>query len=137
MQCKKASLGEEALTRMQTLDSIGRTLGEEYDILQPLPERFANLVRRIAELTGDKTPPRHNGESTAVAGMRYHFPVSQGRHRPQYQDDSGKVFATSEEAIAHASVLAAVLLQDKGWEGSVISVTDKDGAVVAQTSVGS
>ena len=140
--CKKASLGEEALTRKQTLASIGRTLREEYDISQPLPDRLANLVGQIAQPTDDKNPPRDDGESTIVestivAGMKYYFHVSQARHRNQYRDDSGRAFATPDGAITHASVLAAELRRDSGWDGSVISVTDKDGNVVAQMAVGS
>jgi hypothetical protein len=87
---------------------------------------------KIAQLTDDKNPPRDDGESTIVPGMMYYCHVSQGRHRNQYQDDSGRVFATPDEAIIHASVLAAELRPDNGWDGSVISVTDKDGNVVAR-----
>jgi hypothetical protein len=133
---KKASLGEEALTRKRTLDSIGRTLREEYDISQPLPDSLANLAGQIAQLTDDKNPPRDDVESTIFAGMKYYFHVSQGRHR-QYRDDSGGVFTTPDEAITHASVLAAKLLRDEGWDVCVISVTNKDGNVFAQIAVGS
>ncbi|MGZ3321911.1 MAG: DUF6894 family protein [Xanthobacteraceae bacterium] len=65
----------------------------------------------------------------AVDGVRYYF------HVGQYPDKTGKVFSTREEAIAYASVLAHELAQDKGWSGSVISVTDEDARVIAQISV--
>jgi hypothetical protein len=63
---KKPSLGEDALTRKKALDSIGRTLREEYDTSQPLPDRLANLVDQIEQLTEGKNPPRNDGDSTSL-----------------------------------------------------------------------
>jgi hypothetical protein len=134
MRCKKASLGpEEILIRRQVLASIGRSLREGSDTSQPLPDRLANLVRQIAELTEDKNQPRDG--SPFVAGMRSFFHVSDVRAR-QYRDEFGKVFATPDEAIAHASVLAGQLLQGKDWEGGKISITDHDEKDVAKINVG-
>jgi hypothetical protein len=72
MLYKKPSLGEDALTRKKTLDSIGRTLRQEYDTSQPLPDRLARLVEQIAQPTDDNNLPRDNDESTIVPGLMYY-----------------------------------------------------------------
>ncbi len=44
---------EKAAHSAQVLASIGRGLREGHDAAQPLPERFADLVRKIEQSTGD------------------------------------------------------------------------------------
>lgn len=66
-------------------------------------------------------------------GIRYYFHVQNGS---KYSDQTGGVFANDEEAIAHASVLAAELKQDKDWAGFVVCVVDEDGRLVAHVPVG-
>jgi hypothetical protein len=38
--------------------------------LQPLPDQLAHLVEQIAQVTDDKNPPRNDGESAIVPGMK-------------------------------------------------------------------
>ncbi len=44
---------EKAAHSAQVLASIGRGLREGYDAAQPLPERLADLVRKIEQSTGE------------------------------------------------------------------------------------
>jgi hypothetical protein len=78
--------------------------------------------------------PRHDesGPEVIVDGAKYFFHVSNGK---QYLDETGRVFSTDQEAVAHASVLAEELGQDRDWGGFVISVTHEDGRVIAQVPV--
>lgn len=54
----------------------------------------------------------------------------------EYPDRTGAVFANHEEAMAHASILAAELKQDVDWEGFVICVTDERERLVAHVQAG-
>jgi hypothetical protein len=47
-------------------------------------------------------------------GRRFYFHIRNGC---RYPDETGLVFPSSDEAIAHASVVAAELAQDEGWDG--------------------
>jgi hypothetical protein len=69
------------------------------------------------------------GMQIALEGTRYYFHVSNGRN---YPDETGSVFPTNEDAVAHARRLAAELEQDLDWGSFVVSVTDVDGREVAQ-----
>jgi hypothetical protein len=60
---------------------------------------------------------------------RYFFHVRNGS---TYPDETGCVFRSEGEAVAHAVVLASELTQDKDWDDFVIVVTVGDGRVVAQ-----
>jgi hypothetical protein len=53
----------------------------------------------------------------------------------RYSDESGKEFATREDAIAYASILVDDLRRDKSWDGFEVSVTDEAGAIVARKRV--
>jgi hypothetical protein len=93
------------------------------------PLRSATL-RHVERLVG----PAWGGTDTPVPadGARYFFHVSNGR---RYPDETGRVFSTRQEAIAHASVLAAELGQDEDWGSFAISVTDADGNLIARIPV--
>jgi hypothetical protein len=47
---------EKAAHRTQILASIGRGLREGHDATQPLPDRLADLVRKIEQSTGERQP---------------------------------------------------------------------------------
>ena len=111
---------------------IGRRFGDKTtsildDVTAPLGSA---TLRHVERLFG---PTRDDTEREIVAeGVKYYFHVSNGR---QYSDETGKLFPTDREAVAHASVLAAELRQDRDWDGFVISVTDKDGKAIAEIPV--
>jgi hypothetical protein len=67
-----------------------------------------------------------------TGGSRFYFHIRNGR---RYPDDTGSAFASAQEAVAHASVLAAELAQDDSWEGFSISVTDEQGREIARVAV--
>jgi hypothetical protein len=75
------------------------------------------------------------GTEMPTEGARYYFHVTPLTHGGRYPDQTGKVFATREDAIAQASILAAELRVDKGWEGFCIFVTDQDGRTVIRIPV--
>jgi hypothetical protein len=47
---------ENAAHRVRVLAEIGRGLREGHDAAQPLPDRLADLVREIDQLTGERQP---------------------------------------------------------------------------------
>jgi hypothetical protein len=55
-------------------------------------------------------------------GSRFYFHICNGR---RYPDNTGSAFASAQEAVAHASVLAAELAQGDSWEEFSISVMDE------------
>jgi hypothetical protein len=63
---------------------------------------------------------------------RLDYAMSSGR---RYPNDTGSAFASAQEAVAHASVLAAELAQDDSWEGFSISVMDEQGREIARVAV--
>jgi hypothetical protein len=67
-----------------------------------------------------------------TGGSRFYFHIRNGR---RYPDDTGSAFASAQDAVAHASVLAAELAQDDSWEGFSISVTDEPGREIARVAV--
>jgi hypothetical protein len=67
-----------------------------------------------------------------VAPARYYFHLRNGQ---RYPDESGKVFSSTEAAIAHAALVASELTQDEGWEGFEIVVTDQQGNVITRVPV--
>jgi hypothetical protein len=61
-------------------------------------------------------------------GAKYYFHVGNGR---QYLDETGQMFPSQREAVAHGAVLAAELAQDGDWDSFAISVADANGRVIA------
>jgi hypothetical protein len=65
-------------------------------------------------------------------GATYYFHVGNGR---QYPDETGQMFPSQREAVAHGAVLAAELAQDGDWDSFAISVADANGRVIARIPV--
>jgi hypothetical protein len=63
---------------------------------------------------------------------RFYFHICNGR---RYPDDTGSAFASAQEAVAHASVLAAELAQEDSWEGFSISMMDEQGREIARVAI--
>jgi hypothetical protein len=102
-------------------EDVGSILGR----LTPLLRAMA--LRQIARVSGE---PADAARGTNVPPRsRYFFHVGNGR---TYRDDSGAEFATSEDAIAYASILAGELRHDREWQGFEVIVTDAAGNVVAR-----
>jgi hypothetical protein len=53
----------------------------------------------------------------------------------QYPDEIGNAFASDQEAVAHAAVLATELAQDRDWDGFMIVVVDANDRIVARVPV--
>jgi hypothetical protein len=108
---------------------IGRSFPHEStSILEYLtaPLRLA-AARHIERLHGGVHD--HPTAEITVQRARYFFHVGNGT---RYSDESGKEFATREDAIAYVSLLVEDLRRDKGWDGVEISVTDEAGAFIAR-----
>jgi hypothetical protein len=54
MRSKGILSSEKAARRAQILASIGRGLREGHDAAQPLPDRLADLVRKIEQSTSER-----------------------------------------------------------------------------------
>jgi hypothetical protein len=108
---------------------IGRRFGDKTaailkNVAGPLGWATMRHIDRLFGPTPDETVSAN--EET------YYFHVRNGQ---DYPDETGKVFQSQQEALAHAAVLAAELAQDGDWDGFVVSVTDADGRVIAQVPV--
>jgi hypothetical protein len=108
---------------------IGRSF---HDDVGPIVERLAPLLRamalrQIARVSGQ--PIEVPRETIVPRRTRYFFHVGRGR---TYRDESGAEFATPEDAIAYASVVAEELGRDGEWQGFTVIATDAAGKVVAR-----
>ena len=87
-------------------------------------------LRQIARVSGQPLePPR---ETNVPRRPRYFFHVGNGR---TYRDESGAEFATPEDAIAYASIIAEELRRDREWQGFAVIVTDAAGNLVARKRI--
>ena len=112
---------------------IGRSFANETtSILDAVTGTLSSAIHRHMErLFGSL--PTESARATVAEGARYFFHIKNGS---EYPDQTGGVFANHEEAMAHASVLAAELKQDEDWVGSAICVADERGRLVARIQVG-
>jgi hypothetical protein len=102
---------------------IGRTFADRVDSLVdlvaiPLKQATQRHIERFSSRTHafDKS-----GTEVLAAGSRFYFHIVNGS---RYPDETGSVFSTSDDAVAHAFVLAQELAQDDSWHGSSILVTN-------------
>jgi hypothetical protein len=65
--------------------------------------------------------------------IRFYFHVDNGS---RYPDETGSVFSSSDDATAHAIVLAQELAQDGSWNGSSILVMDDRGQEIVRVQIG-
>jgi hypothetical protein len=108
---------------------IGRSFGADVEpvmkeLTSPLRSAMLRQMERLFGSTQSKPNPK-----VSPRRVRYYFHVSNGG---QFLDETGEEFSTREEAIAHASVLAAELTKEGDWSGYAITVRDEDGATVAR-----
>jgi hypothetical protein len=64
---------------------------------------------------------------------RFYFHVDNGS---RYPDETGSAFSSSDDAVAHAFVIAQELAQDGGWHGFSILVTDDRGQEIIRVRIG-
>jgi hypothetical protein len=67
-----------------------------------------------------------------VVGSRFYFHIVNGS---RYPDETGSVFSTTGDAVAHAFVLAQELAQDDSWHGSSILVTNDQGQEITRVEI--
>jgi len=111
---------------------IGRSLGAYVEpTMRELTTPLRSAMLRQMERLSHSNHPQPNPKAIE-RGTRYYFHVSNGS---QFFDETGEEFSTREEAVARASVLAAELAKEGDWGGYAITVTNEDGATVAQLRV--
>jgi hypothetical protein len=89
----------------------------------------SNIFCRFATGRGAVSDANETESLFVNREARYFFHVRNGS---TYQDETGSVFRSEREAVAHAVVLASELAQDEDWDDFKIVVTVGDGRVVAQ-----
>lgn len=112
---------------------IGRFFRDE---TASLMEQLASPLKSAMQRHVDRlfVPSGHSNEQPTIRAARYYFHVD---GVGQYQDDCGTSFSTPEEAVAHASAVAAELSQSGDWEGYWILVKHDDGSLIARIPVSS
>jgi hypothetical protein len=110
---------------------IGRFFRDE---TASIMEQLALPLRSAMQRHVDRlfAPTGHAREQPTARAAQYYFHVD---GVGQYQDDCGKSFSSPEEAVAHASTLAAELSQSGDWEGYWILVAHDDGSLIARIPV--
>lgn len=111
---------------------IGRNFRDDtgpiLDRVTPLLRALA--LRQIERVSGETYDAA--GETNAREGTRYFFHIGNGR---TYRDEIGKEFVTQEQALAHASTVAAELRLEDGWNEFAVTVTDGGGNIIARMPI--
>jgi hypothetical protein len=84
----------------------------------------------VSTLHDSAVSPRTKG---VAKGSRFYFHVENGK---RYPDETGSVFSTSDDAAAHAFVIAQELAPDNSWHGSTVLVTDDRGQEIVRVPIG-
>ena len=69
----------------------------------------------------------------SAEGNRFYFHIGNGS---LYPNETKSVFSTTDEAAAHAFVVAQELAQDGSWNGSSILVMDDRGQEIVRVQIG-
>jgi hypothetical protein len=115
---------------------IGRSFSDSVDSvvnLAGIPLKHA-AWRHIERLFSPRSAIFDLSQTEVSAeGSRFYFHVDNGS---RYPDETGSVFSTADEAMAHAIVVAQELVQDGSWHGSSILVTDDRGHEIVRVRIG-
>ena len=113
---------------------IGRTFSDKVDSLVDLaaiPLKQA-AQRHIERLTSRIHAFDGPGTEGVVVGSRFYFHIVNGS---RYPDETGSVFSTTGDAVAHAFVLAQEFAQDDSWHGSSVLVTNDQGQEITRVEI--
>jgi hypothetical protein len=114
---------------------IGRSFSESVDSvvnLAGIPLKQA-AWRHIERLSSPRSAIFDLSQTEVSAGSRFYFHIDNGS---RYPDETGSVFSTADDAMAHAIVVARELAQDGSWHGSSILVTDDRGHEIVHVRIG-
>jgi hypothetical protein len=111
---------------------LGRRFGDKSaaiaeSVARPLRLAMSQRINHLFVPNADG-----NESETAAEATAYFFHVVNGK---QYPDEIGKAFASDQEAVAHAALLATELAQDRDWDGFTIVVADGDDRIIARVPV--
>ena len=114
---------------------IGRTFTDRVDSLialvaVPLKHAAQRHIERYSLRIHVFDKPR---TEVFAEGSRFYFHIVNGS---RYPDETGSVFSTSDDAVAHALVLAQELAQDESWDGCSILVTNDRGQEITRVRIG-
>jgi hypothetical protein len=114
---------------------IGRSIPAR---LESLVELVTDPLRRAAEHTIERLHStigaRHEPAAELSAdGSRFYFHIDNGT---RYEDETGSVHSTPDQAAVHALTIALELAQDDSWHGSSVLVTDAQGRQIARVRIG-
>jgi hypothetical protein len=115
---------------------IGRTFADETasvlgHLSKPLKRAALCHVEQLAPSDDEKLEPPLM-DMRSACGKSYYFHVRNGS---QYPDETGSVFATPGEAIAHAAVLVGELAHEGDWGGFSIHVVNEHGKEIARVPI--
>ena len=115
---------------------IGRPFSYKVDsvinlVATPLREAARRHTDRFASSRTGQSD--ESGTEALAGGNRFYFHICNGS---RYPDETGTIFSTSEEAAAHAFVLAGELAQDASWHGFSVLVADGRGHEICRVGIG-
>jgi hypothetical protein len=115
-------------------EQIGRAFSDKVDSLVdlvaiPLQQAAQRHIERFSSGIHVFEKP---GTEVLAAGSRFYFHIVNGT---RYPDETGSVFSTIGDAVAHAVVLAQELAQDESWQGSSILVTNDRGQEITRVEI--
>jgi hypothetical protein len=113
---------------------IGRAFSDKVDSLVDLAAILLKQAaqRHIERLTSGLHAFDRPGSEVLAVGSRFYFHIVNGS---RYPDETGSVFSTTGDAVAHAFVLAQELAQDDSWHGSSILVTNDQGQEITRVEI--
>ena len=115
---------------------IGRDFCDRVDSvvnLAGVPLKHA-AWRHIERLSSSRSGIFDESQTEVLAERnRFYFHVDNGS---RYPDETGLIFSSPDDAMAHAFVIARELAQDSGWHGFSILVTDDRGQEIRRVRIG-
>ena len=114
---------------------IGRTFSDRIDSLVNLVTiPLKQAVQRHIESFSSRNDAFDESRTGILAeGNRFYFHIVNGS---RYPDETGSVFSTTDDAVAHAFVLAQELAQDESWDRCSILVTNDRGQEITRVRIG-
>jgi hypothetical protein len=133
-------------TRITDTPNHSASLGFHQQIGRPFSERVDSIMNLVAIPLRQATQRHTERFSSPKPGLldqsrtevsagenRYYFHVGNGT---RYPDETGTIFPTSEDAVAHAFVLARELAPDATWHGCYVFVVTELGDEICCVPIG-
>ena len=115
---------------------IGRNFSDKVNsVVNLVAARLTQAAQgRVSSLSSPRTDVAGESHTQGlVNGGRFYFHIENGK---RYPDETGSVFSSPDDAVAHAFVIAKELALDQSWHGSTVLVTDDQAQEIVRVPIG-